>query len=82
MDSEPPTPPSKTSEALKAQLQAANAGLEKLRREMELLQADNKKLSTKVKESKEETKKALAGERANSNAQAVCSINSEERSHY
>lgn len=71
LPSEPPTPTTKSSEALKAQLQVANAGLERLMREMEDLQANNKRLNVKIKETREESRKVSAGERTKSNIQAV-----------
>lgn len=73
LGAEPPTPPSKTTEVLKAQLQAANASLEKLRGDMEDLQASNKRLNSKIRETKEESKKAMESNRAKSNVQSVSS---------
>ncbi|KAF6761741.1 hypothetical protein DFP72DRAFT_629781 [Ephemerocybe angulata] len=69
--SEPPTPPTRTTEVLRGQLQTANASLEKLRREMEDLQANNKRLNVKIKETKEESKKAMESNRTKSNVETV-----------
>ncbi|KAJ3518259.1 hypothetical protein NMY22_g13770 [Coprinellus aureogranulatus] len=69
LPSEPPTPPSRTTEKLKGQLQAANASLEKLRREMEDLQASNRRLNSKLKETKEESKRAMEAHSAKSSIQ-------------
>ncbi|KAJ2930836.1 hypothetical protein H1R20_g6245, partial [Candolleomyces eurysporus] len=66
MEADPPTPFTKNSEALKNQLQLANASLDQLRTDMENLKADNKRLNVKVKETKQESR---AGEKAKSNVQ-------------
>lgn len=66
METDPPTPFTKNSEALKNQLQLANASLDQLRTNMEDLRADNKRLNVKIKETKQESR---AGEKAKSNVQ-------------
>ena len=71
MFSEPPTPPTRTTERLRGQLQDANARLEKLRRDMEDLQASNKRLNTKLRETKEESKRAMESNSAKSGIQTV-----------
>ncbi|TFK29615.1 hypothetical protein FA15DRAFT_581743 [Coprinopsis marcescibilis] len=68
MMSEPPTPPTRTTEALKAQLQAANASLEHLREEMEELQADNKRLGGQIRNAKAEVRKVADGRKAGDKA--------------
>lgn len=73
MFSEPPTPPTRTTERLKSQLQDANASLEKLRRDMEDLQASNKRLNTKLRETKEESKRVMESNSAKSGIQMVSS---------
>ncbi|KAG2011915.1 hypothetical protein CC2G_011982 [Coprinopsis cinerea AmutBmut pab1-1] len=60
---EPPTPPTRTTEALREQLYAANASLEHLREEMEELQADNKRLGGQIRNAKAEIKRANESKR-------------------
>ncbi|PPQ63099.1 hypothetical protein CVT24_005810 [Panaeolus cyanescens] len=76
LPSEPPTPPTKTSEALKANLQAVNKHLEELQAQWEIekqkllgekavLEDATNRLNTQVKTSKEEARKALENNRFN-----------------
>lgn len=71
---EPPTPPTRTSEALKANLQAVNGHLDELKKQWEteksrllgeraMLQDAANRLNTEVKNTKSEAKKASEGTR-------------------
>ncbi|GLB41649.1 putative pericentrin-AKAP-450 domain of centrosomal targeting protein [Lyophyllum shimeji] len=84
LPSEPPTPPTRTGEALRAELQSVNAHLESMKKEWEqerrtllgekaVLQDAANRLNAQVKDAKEEMKKVAesgrAGERAAASAQ-------------
>lgn len=71
---EPPTPPTRTSESLKANLQAVNGHLDELKKQWEteksrllgekaMLQDAANRLNTEVKNTKSEAKKASEGTR-------------------
>lgn len=75
LPTEPPTPPTKTSEALRANLWSVNSHLETMKKEWEderrnlvgekaVLQDAANRLNMKVQTAKEETKKAAESEHA------------------
>jgi len=87
LPTEPPTPPTKTSEALKANLQAVNQHLEELKKQWEseknkllgekaALENATNRLNGQVKNTQEESRKAKesnrAGERLRANVEHVC----------
>lgn len=74
LPTEPPTPPTKTSDALRANLQSVNKHLEELQVQWEtekrklvgekaVLEDATNRLTTQVKTSKEEARKALVSNR-------------------
>ncbi|RDB15355.1 Spindle pole body protein pcp1 [Hypsizygus marmoreus] len=75
LPSEPPTPPTRTSEALKANLQSVNSHLESMKKEWEqerrkllgekaVLQDATQRLNAQIQSAKEEAKKATESGRA------------------
>lgn len=87
LPSEPPTPPTRTSEALRANLESVNQHLEELKQQWEkekkqllgenaILESATNRLNEQVKSKKDEARKAAesnrAGEKAKANVLGVC----------
>ena len=80
---EPPTPPTRTSEALRASLKSVNNNLESLKKKWEeekqtllgekaVLQDATHRLNSQVQSAREEIKRAEQNEKTSSSVQAVC----------
>lgn len=97
LPSEPPTPPTRTSEALKANLQSVNQHLDELKKQWEaeknkllgekaVLEDAANRLNGQIKNSKEQAKRTVelnrAGEKAKSNVENVSNFFPRERPHF